>query len=103
MIIFKTFKTEYFRNRYCIILNRRRCGNSPNNSANRDIFDIVLRDQRAFGLPHSAEHHAKKIDLELLGQYDGYPNKNNEKVLSLDVDKVLYYIGLGNLLDFGDF
>lgn len=76
-------------------MDRRRCGNNPAVPADRDIYDIYLRDMASFGKPEDRIHRAEKVDLEMLGQYDGQPNFNNEKVLSLDVDKVLYYIGLG--------
>ena len=76
-------------------MDRRRCGNNPRVTADRDMYDIYIRDMGSFGKPEDRIHRAEKIDLEILGQYDGQPNVNNEKVLSLDVDKVLYYIGLG--------
>ena len=40
-------------------------------------------------------HTGQKIDVELLGQLDFQPNYYNEKVVALDIDKILYYIGLG--------
>ena len=76
-------------------MDRIRCGGSPHISADRDIFDIVLRDVKSYHKSFDALHKAEKTDLELLGQYDGQPNRNNERVLSLDIDKVLYYIGCG--------
>ena len=40
-------------------------------------------------------HSGGKVDIELLGQIDFQPNIYNEKVISMDIDKILYYIGLG--------
>jgi len=85
----------YYGAKYCIVMDRIRCGGAPFVSADRDIFDIVLRDTSAFHKRAAMWHKSEKIDLELLGQYDGQPNKCNERVLSLDVDKVLYYVGCG--------
>ena len=61
------------------------------------MFDIVLKDAKA-SHPAYALYSKEKENIELLGQYDGQPNKFNEKILSLDVEKILYYIGLGKLL-----
>ena len=59
-----------------------------------DIYDIVLKDTYAIH-PALSLFSKHKENVELLGQYDGQPNKFNEKILSLDVEKILYYIGLG--------
>ena len=59
-----------------------------------DLYDILLRDKRALQ-PALNIHTKNKVDIEILGQYDGNPNIYNEKILSLDVDKILYYLGLG--------
>ena len=61
------------------------------------MFDIVLKDAKA-SHPAVALYSKEKENIELLGQYDGQPNKYNEKILSLDVEKILYYIGLGKLV-----
>jgi len=83
-----------FRGQYWIQLERRRCGGSPKVHQDRDVYDIVLKDTKAVhpALTFFSKH---KENVELLGQYDGQPNKFNEKVLSLDVEKILYYVGLG--------
>lgn len=85
---------ERFRTQYWIQLERRRCGGSPNVSQTRDIYDIVLKDTHAIH-PALSMFSKHKENIELLGQYDGQPNKFNEKILSLDVEKILYYVGLG--------
>ena len=59
-----------------------------------DVYDIVLKDTHAIH-PALSMFSKHKENVELLGQYDGQPNKFNEKILSLDVEKILYYVGLG--------
>ena len=59
-----------------------------------DVYDIVLKDAKAIH-PALTLFSKAKENIELLGQYDGQPNKFNEKILSLDVEKLLYYVGLG--------
>ena len=59
-----------------------------------DTFDIWLRDLKAKA-EASQIHSGQKMDIELLGQFDTQPNIYNEKIISLDIDKILYYIGLG--------
>ena len=57
----------------------------------------ILRDIKSYHKSFDALHKAEKTGLELSGQYDGQPTINNERILSLDVDKVLYYIGCGTV------
>jgi len=83
-----------FRDQYWISLERRKCGGAPIVPQNRDVYDIILKDTKA-GHPALAMYSKHKENVELLGQYDGQPNKYNEKILSLDVEKILYYVGLG--------
>jgi len=85
---------RFFAKRYAIIMNKRLCSSDLHNPRNRDVFDIWLRDLKAKS-EESQVHTGQKLDIELLGQYDGQPNYYNEKVISMDVDKILYYIGLG--------
>jgi len=85
---------ERFRAQYWIQLERRRCGKNPQMHQLRDVYDIVLKDAKAIH-PALTLFSKAKENIELLGQYDGQPNKFNEKILSLDVEKLLYYVGLG--------
>ena len=58
------------------------------------MFDIHLRDMKSKS-EASNIFSGGKFDIELLGQLDLQPNIYNEKIISLDMDKILYYIGLG--------
>lgn len=94
----RDFQTDmkYFARRYVISIHRKTCKGPTmhERGGKRDIFDIILHDRR---VSHPADEifSGRKWDVELLGQLDMQPNFWNEKIVNLDVDKILYYIGLG--------
>lgn len=85
---------KFFAKRYCIIVQSKLCSSGIHYASNRDTYDIWLRDLKA--KPEASQiHSGQKMDIELLGQFDTQPNIYNEKIISLDIDKILYYLGLG--------